>query len=381
MVFLKVRRHSKWRELVSSYMDGQVSQAEAREVEDHLTACEECRAELDSLRATVRLMKALPQLQTPRSFALAEAPAPLSSKAGAKGLSSLPVVWAVRLATPVAAALLIALLLGDAAGILSQSKALKEADITTPPLSQSGAREDFSRAPQVAPAPAPAAQPGHAGLPGQPGEAVTAEVAPTQAAPVPPQMAAQALPTPLATPPPTTAMGAMPAAAAAPPASASAPAPTLAPSAGAYAPATTDVAEPTPTAAPGPGDITKAAPEPRELQPARVLTDEGTATPSAVEPATPEAPPKAGATPALEVARSLAPATPIVREPPAASQPAAQDVSTPGPFVAQGGEKALADADAEGISLPLRQLQLAVGGLLGLLILATLWTLRRGRAR
>lgn len=371
MVFLKVRRHSKWRELVSSYMDGQVSQAEARQVEGHLSACADCRAELDSLRATVRLVKALPQLQAPRSFTLAEAPAPARPKARARGLSSPPVVWTVRLATPIAAALLVALLAGDAAGILSQSRASKEAAITSPSLSQSRTVEDLARVPEAPPAPAPASHPETTLMPGQPVEAVTAEVAPTQAAPVPPQMAAQALPTPLATPPSTTAMGAMPAAAATPAPAAAAPAPTLAPSAGAYRPATTDVAEPASTAAPEPGEVTKAAPGPREFQAARVLTDEGTATP--------EAP--ADATPAPEVARSLAPAAPIAQEPPAVSQPAAQGIGTPGPPVARSSKKALADADDGRISLPLRQLQIAVGGLLGLLILATLWTLRRGGAR
>ena len=68
--FWQNRRHARIREMLSSYIDGEVSASEARRVEEHLTGCDECAAELESLRTTTMLLGRMPQLEPPRSYAL-----------------------------------------------------------------------------------------------------------------------------------------------------------------------------------------------------------------------------------------------------------------------------------------------------------------------
>ncbi len=110
--FLGIGKHHRVRGLLSAYIDGQVSETESRRVEKHLDLCDECRLELDTLRSTVDLLNRLPDLAVPRSFALSEAPAPV--------VFSPPFASAARLFAPVAAAVLVMLVVGDALGLVSQ---------------------------------------------------------------------------------------------------------------------------------------------------------------------------------------------------------------------------------------------------------------------
>ncbi len=110
--FLRIGRHGRLRELLSAYVDGQVSASEASHVQEHLAACAECRRELKALRATVSLLRSLPQVQPSRSFALAEAPEPADRR--------WPVAWGARAAMSVAGLVLAALLVGDAVGLVRQ---------------------------------------------------------------------------------------------------------------------------------------------------------------------------------------------------------------------------------------------------------------------
>ena len=64
-----IRRHAKLRELLSAYIDGEVSASETLRVEEHLSGCQECQDELASLRSTVGLLRRLPELAVPRSVA------------------------------------------------------------------------------------------------------------------------------------------------------------------------------------------------------------------------------------------------------------------------------------------------------------------------
>ena len=104
--------------MLSAYVDGQVSESEASRIEQHLGGCEEYRLELDSLRATVALLRDLPQLEVPRSFTLAEAPYSVRY--------TRPVVWGAGLATSLAALLLVALLMVDVLDIVSQTAVVDE---------------------------------------------------------------------------------------------------------------------------------------------------------------------------------------------------------------------------------------------------------------
>ena len=72
--FLTERRHSRLRELLSSYIDGEVTDAERARVEEHLATCDACREELESLRWTVSVLAEMPEVQTSRSFVFSTPP-------------------------------------------------------------------------------------------------------------------------------------------------------------------------------------------------------------------------------------------------------------------------------------------------------------------
>ncbi len=62
--------HHRTRERLSAYIDRQLPPGAARAVEAHLASCEECRTEVDDLRATVRALQTLPPAEPRLSFAL-----------------------------------------------------------------------------------------------------------------------------------------------------------------------------------------------------------------------------------------------------------------------------------------------------------------------
>ena len=55
-------------DLLSAYLDGELSASEARQVEAHLVGCGACNAELDDLRAARRLLRELPPVPAPPGF-------------------------------------------------------------------------------------------------------------------------------------------------------------------------------------------------------------------------------------------------------------------------------------------------------------------------
>lgn len=60
-------------ELISAYIDGEVTPQEATRVERHLQECERCADELASLQWTVNLVRELPTVPVPHSFVVREA--------------------------------------------------------------------------------------------------------------------------------------------------------------------------------------------------------------------------------------------------------------------------------------------------------------------
>lgn len=60
-------------ELLSAYLDNQVTAAERGRVQQHLQGCSACQAELNSLRQTISMLHALPRVAVPRAFTLSEA--------------------------------------------------------------------------------------------------------------------------------------------------------------------------------------------------------------------------------------------------------------------------------------------------------------------
>ena len=180
--------HRRTRALLSSYVDGEVSAADARRVEEHASACSECRDELESLTATVELVRALPDLDLPRSFELTMLPEeePRASFG----------VWAPRLATSVAGLLLVVLLAADVdvTGALIQyggsdeSATEAQADAPAAPAALAADAPDSEAAQAAAAAPGPAT-PAQAAPSGR---SDTAAVTPTTLAAAPAAPAAAA---------------------------------------------------------------------------------------------------------------------------------------------------------------------------------------------
>ena len=72
-IFKKKPKHISL-EGLSEYLDGGLSDADIRKVEDHLRTCESCTEELDSLRNAVGLLRQTPVIPTRRDFTFVEAP-------------------------------------------------------------------------------------------------------------------------------------------------------------------------------------------------------------------------------------------------------------------------------------------------------------------
>jgi hypothetical protein len=66
------RVHNQVAELLSAYIDGEVSAAERALVERHLATCPTCTHDLEALRQTVQLLRQLPAVAAPRPFTLRE---------------------------------------------------------------------------------------------------------------------------------------------------------------------------------------------------------------------------------------------------------------------------------------------------------------------
>jgi hypothetical protein len=102
---------SRTRDVLSGYVDRRLDPEEAARVENHLSKCQRCREELRSLRATVALLRSLPEVAPSRSFAVA----PVKPFPGRRALPAL------RFATAVAVLLLVAAFAADWTGLFKQS--------------------------------------------------------------------------------------------------------------------------------------------------------------------------------------------------------------------------------------------------------------------
>lgn len=63
-------KHEWVEDSLSAYLDGELSAQEKASVEEHLEKCRDCSDSLSTLRQTVALLKELPAVPAPRSFAL-----------------------------------------------------------------------------------------------------------------------------------------------------------------------------------------------------------------------------------------------------------------------------------------------------------------------
>jgi anti-sigma factor RsiW len=104
--------HRRFRSLLSPYIDRRLEVPQMAILEEHLATCGLCREELQTLRATVSLLQALPHAAPRHSFALTERPE-VSRAAPAYLLG-------MRAATATASVVLVLLLAGDLLGTFSR---------------------------------------------------------------------------------------------------------------------------------------------------------------------------------------------------------------------------------------------------------------------
>lgn len=98
---------SKTRDMLSGYMDRGLDPEEEARVEEHLSTCRGCREELESLRATVALLRHMPEVTPSKSFAVA----PVKPLPGRRALPAL------RLAAAGAVVLLVLAFAADWTGL------------------------------------------------------------------------------------------------------------------------------------------------------------------------------------------------------------------------------------------------------------------------
>jgi hypothetical protein len=115
------REHRRVHELLSAYVDDELSRRDRSRVEQHLSQCADCRADLHSLRWTKRLLGQAPVLKVPRSFVVREADLEKS-----RPIRKRRSLWATQWVTAVVALLFVVvmgsdLLLGSGAMRMGQS--------------------------------------------------------------------------------------------------------------------------------------------------------------------------------------------------------------------------------------------------------------------
>jgi hypothetical protein len=111
VLFRNSQRQHVAEDLLSAYLDNQVVAAERVRIEGHLRTCETCQRELNTLRQTVALLRAMPRVPVPRAFTLSEAQVGIRRPAGRPAwyggaLRGMAAVTAMVLVAVVAATLL-----------------------------------------------------------------------------------------------------------------------------------------------------------------------------------------------------------------------------------------------------------------------------------
>ena len=114
--------------LLSEYLDSRLTGRQAERVRMHLEACERCREELESLRATVALLKRMPVVTPRRSFVLRERPV-------AAPRHMVP-AWAMGAAASLVLLVFVAVVSLDVGGVLSTGGAPSPKDSFTPSMAR-----------------------------------------------------------------------------------------------------------------------------------------------------------------------------------------------------------------------------------------------------
>src|SRR5438093_6966906 len=106
-----LNKHARFQNNLSAYIDGRLPAPETTALEAHLASCDACRREVDELRGTASALQGLPQMETPRSFAIT--PRMLERKTAAARPDLPAIGLGMRLAGAAVAVVLAVVLVGD----------------------------------------------------------------------------------------------------------------------------------------------------------------------------------------------------------------------------------------------------------------------------
>ena len=170
------RRKDQIDDAATAYIEGRATASEKAELESRLGTEPGLREELDSLRATVSLLRSIEPAKAPRSFALAEAPVRVRRRSASRRFAMAPAVIAIAAAAGVGL-----LAVGNLADVVSQSGSSSASDTSI--QSEKGESGDFLSAYQPENENDAAAQSGLAAFPtGTPGPLDTPAPAPESTA-------------------------------------------------------------------------------------------------------------------------------------------------------------------------------------------------------
>jgi len=134
--------HNRAEDLISAYLDQQVTAEEKQFFELHIAACADCRAQLETTRSMVVALKAMPAVKAPRSFVL---PREMAKQPKRSIFAWYPTL---RLATALAAIAFVVLFAGD---MLINRSGSRSAALSVP-MAAPAPQMEQSAAPSRAPA-------------------------------------------------------------------------------------------------------------------------------------------------------------------------------------------------------------------------------------
>ena len=108
-------------EMLSSYLDGALRAKEMGQIGLHMASCDVCRQEVDELRAVVGVLRAMPTVPAPRSFAIPVPATSVWSPEPSRSWWSPAPLMGLRAAAVAAAVALAVVFVGDLSGSFGSS--------------------------------------------------------------------------------------------------------------------------------------------------------------------------------------------------------------------------------------------------------------------
>ena len=131
------RGHGRFLDMLSDHVDGLLPEAERIALEAHLQGCDSCTEELESLRATVQMLRRMPEVEAPRSFRIAPAAVTAPTPPPERPV----LLWAMRVSTAMAVVAFTVMIAGNVTGLFEGGGGDGEQAADSPAASESEPRD------------------------------------------------------------------------------------------------------------------------------------------------------------------------------------------------------------------------------------------------